>query len=71
MNVPYNTGKVKIGLKYEPKQIYIERDIDMIAWQKVMLGENKPSPYRYFWYKIICCVGVTTYFLYLFNSLFK
>jgi hypothetical protein len=32
MNVPYNTGKVKIGVNYRPKQ-YVETDPDMLDLQ--------------------------------------
>ena len=40
MRTPYDTGKVKIGLYYEPPK-YVEQDSDMIAIQGWFLGHNK------------------------------
>lgn len=40
MRTPYDTGKVKIGLYYEPPK-YVESDPDMIAIQGWFLGHNK------------------------------
>jgi hypothetical protein len=38
MNVPYNTGKVKIGSKYvPPKRNYMDEDSELI--QSAMLGQ--------------------------------
>ncbi len=37
MNVPYNTGKIKIGSRYEPpKPNYMDEDSELI--QSAMLG---------------------------------
>jgi len=39
MNVPYNTGKVKIGSKYvPPKPNYMDEDSELI--QSAMLGQT-------------------------------
>ena len=39
MNVPYNTGKVKIGSKYvPPKRNYMDEDSELI--QSAMLGQT-------------------------------
>ena len=40
MRTPYDTGKVKIGLYYEPPR-YVESDPDMITIQGWFLGRNK------------------------------
>jgi len=42
MRTPYDTGKVKIGLYYEPPK-YVEQDSDMIAIQGWFLGVNKAA----------------------------
>jgi len=36
MSVPYNTGKVKIGINYRPKQ-YVETDPDMLNLQSWLI----------------------------------
>jgi len=36
MNIPYDTGKVKIGINYKPKP-YIEEDKDMLKLQTALL----------------------------------
>lgn len=44
--VPYNTGKVKIGSRYEPPRRYtMSRDAEII--QRLFLGHKKPKWYRY------------------------
>lgn len=40
MRTPYDTGKVKIGLYYEPPK-YVEQDSDMITIQGWFLGRNR------------------------------
>lgn len=42
MRTPYDTGKVKIGLYYEPPK-YVEQDSDMITIQGWFLGRNKAA----------------------------
>lgn len=46
MRTPYDTGKVKIGLYYEPPR-YVEQDSDMIAIQGWFIGDNKAAKRRY------------------------
>jgi len=46
MRTPYDTGKVKIGLYYEPPR-YVEQDRDMIAIQGWFLGDNKAARRNY------------------------
>jgi hypothetical protein len=36
MNIPYDTGKVKIGINYKPRP-YIEEDKDMLLLQTALL----------------------------------
>jgi hypothetical protein len=47
MRTPYDTGKVKMGLYYEPPK-YVEQDRDMIAIQGWFLGDNKAALRRYY-----------------------
>ena len=46
MRTPYDTGKVKIGLYYEPPK-YVEQDSDMIAIQGWFIGDNKAARRNY------------------------
>ena len=46
MRTPYDTGKVKIGLYYEPPQ-YVEQDPDMIVIQGWFLGDNRAARRNY------------------------
>ena len=42
MRTPYDTGKVKIGLYYEPPR-YVETDPDMIVIQGWLIGDCKAA----------------------------
>jgi hypothetical protein len=42
MRIPYDNGKVKIGIYYEPPK-YVESDPDMIAIQGWFIGCNKAA----------------------------
>ena len=46
MRTPYDTGKVKIGLYYEPPK-YVEQDPDMIAIQGWFIGDNRAARRNY------------------------
>jgi hypothetical protein len=46
MRTPYDTGKVKIGLYYEPPK-YVEQDSDMITIQGWFIGDNKAARRNY------------------------
>jgi hypothetical protein len=49
MNVPHDTGKVKIGINYQPKP-YIENDKDMLFLQECLLRKtNVFSWFRDMW----------------------
>jgi len=53
MRTPYDTGKVKIGLYYEPPK-YVEQDPDMIAIQGWFIGCNKQAR-RNYWANMVYC----------------
>lgn len=40
MRTPYDNGKIKMGIYYEPPQ-YVEEDRDMITIQGWFLGRNR------------------------------
>ena len=42
--IPYNTGKVTIGLAYIPKPEY-RQDYDAWCWQSVFLSKFKPRKF--------------------------
>ncbi len=42
---PYDTGKVKIGIHYQPKQ-YIESDKDMLYLQEMLIRKAKKFSWR-------------------------
>lgn len=46
MRTPYDNGKVKMGIYYEPPK-YIESDPDMIAIQGWFLGDSKAARRNY------------------------
>jgi hypothetical protein len=46
MRTPYDTGKVKMGIYYEPPK-YVESDPDMIAIQGWFIGDNKLARRNY------------------------
>lgn len=41
MNVPYNTGKVKIGEFYQPPSPVYDQDKDMLLLQTSLIGDVK------------------------------
>jgi hypothetical protein len=42
---PYDTGKVKIGIHYQPKQ-YVEVDKDMLYLQEMLIRKAKKFSWR-------------------------
>ena len=58
MRTPYDTGKVKIGLYYEPPK-YVEQDSDMIAIQSWFIGDNKAARRNYWANVAYICLLVT------------
>lgn len=67
MRTPYDTGKVKIGLLYEPPK-YVESDPDMIAIQGWFLGVNRPAKIQRLANIAYCCVVVIAIVLAMFCS---
>ena len=60
--IPYNTGKIKIGSKYEPKPInYMNDDSEFI--QSVLLGEwqqQRRAQAKCFAYLLILLASIIT-----------
>lgn len=46
MRTPYDTGKVKMGIYYEPPK-YVEQDSDMLTIQGWFIGDNKAARRNY------------------------
>jgi hypothetical protein len=57
MNIPYDTGKVKIGLYYQ-KPMYIEEDDDMLRLQSYLIYEPALLKRRYWENRIL--IGLST-----------
>jgi hypothetical protein len=54
MNVPYNNGKVKIGINYKPKA-YVETDSDMLMLQSYLIEDPARINRRYWLNKAYLC----------------
>jgi hypothetical protein len=59
MNVPYDNGKVKMGIYYKPPR-YVESDPDMITIQGWLLGSNRTAVIRYWANVAYCCLLVVS-----------
>ena len=57
MNVPYNTGKVKIGVYYE-KPRYVEDDMDMLRLQSYLIHDPARLKREYWTNKVLIWIGV-------------
>ena len=53
---PYDNGKVKMGIYYEPPK-YVEYDPDMLEIQSWMIGNPQKMRYNY-WANIAYIVGL-------------
>ena len=51
MTVPYNNGKVKIGINYHPKR-YVETDPDMLMLQSYLIQDPVRLNRRYWLNKL-------------------
>ena len=51
MNVPYDNGKVKMGIYYQ-KPAYVEEDSDMLLIQDSLIMSTKYLKFRYWQWKI-------------------
>jgi hypothetical protein len=56
MTVPYNNGKVKIGINYQPKR-YVETDTDMLMLQSYLI-EDPARLNRRYWLNKLYLVAV-------------
>ena len=54
MNVPYNNGKVKIGINFQPKR-YVETDSDMLTLQSYLIEDPARINRRYWLNKAYLC----------------
>ena len=61
MSVPYNTGKVKIGINYRPKQ-YVETDPDMLRLQAWLI-DDPARLRRQYWAKKLYIAALIFVFL--------
>jgi hypothetical protein len=51
MTVPYNNGKVKIGINFQPKR-YVETDNDMLMLQSYLIEDPARLNRRYWLNKL-------------------
>jgi len=51
MTVPYNNGKVKIGINFQPKR-YVETDTDMLMLQSYLIEDPVRLNRRYWLNKV-------------------
>lgn len=59
MKKTYNTGKVQIGIAYEPKNVYeVSRDMELL--QRALLEQRKER-----WAEVLYCIGLLMAFGYL------
>jgi hypothetical protein len=59
MNIPYDTGKVKIGVYYQKPQ-YVEEDLDMLRLQSYLIYDPARLKRQYWLNKFFVCLGVFT-----------
>jgi hypothetical protein len=57
MNIPYDTGKVKIGLYYQKPQ-YVEEDLDMLRLQSYLIYDPARLKRQYWLNKFLIGLGV-------------
>jgi hypothetical protein len=53
---PYDNGKIKMGIYYEPPK-YIEYDSDMLEIQKWLIGDPYKLRFEY-WANIVYLIGL-------------
>jgi hypothetical protein len=59
MNIPYDTGKVKIGLYYQ-KPRYVEEDMDMLRLQSYLIYDPARLKRQYWINKFVMFLSVAT-----------
>jgi hypothetical protein len=67
MNIPYDTGKVKIGLYYQ-KPKYIEEDGDMLRLQSYLIYDPALLKRRYWENKIAIALSAIVLAVVIFNT---
>ena len=67
MTVPYNNGKVKIGINFQPKR-YVETDSDMLTLQSYLIEDPAMLNRRYWLNKAyLCGILFLLLFIWLYN----
>jgi hypothetical protein len=64
VNIPYDNGKVKIGIYYQ-KPKYIEEDSDMLRLQSYLIGDPRILKKQY-WFNVAYNVAIVFVLLVIF-----
>lgn len=67
MNVPYNTGKVKIGQYYQRPLPTYDIDKDMALLQTALVGDVKKIKKERLWNVVYVCVLFSTFGYFIFK----
>ena len=67
MNIPYDTGKVKIGVYYQKPQ-YVEEDLDMLRLQSYLIYDPARLKRQYWLNKFFVGLGVFTLIITILQS---
>jgi hypothetical protein len=67
MNIPYDTGKVKIGVYYQ-KPRYVEEDLDMLRLQSYLIYDPARLKRQYWLNKFFVSLGVFTLIITILQS---
>ena len=67
MNIPYDTGKVKIG-KYYQKPRYVEEDTDMLRLQSYLIYDPARLKRQYWINKFVMFLSVITLLIVILQS---
>ena len=67
MNIPYDTGKVKIGLYYQ-KPRYVEEDLDMLRLQSYLIYDPARFKRQYWINKFVMFLSVITLLIVILQS---
>lgn len=67
MNIPYDTGKVKIGVYYQ-KPRYVEEDLDMLRLQSYLIYDPARLKRQYWLNKFLVGLGVFTLIITILQS---
>ena len=67
MNIPYDTGKVKIGLYYQ-KPRYVEEDLDMLRLQSYLIYDPARLKRQYWINKFVMFLSVITLLIVILQS---